>query len=306
MARQIGNVQARIEYTGIAAVAGALRSMPLERAVRAGARLGGWAMKFDRPNRRIALKNLAIAFPEMTTPARLAVLSAMYRSWGRMLAEWTHFGELSRANIERVATYEGKEFWDDAERRSKGRGLLVLTAHYGNFELLQLAHSIYGYQIAIVHRPLRNPLIDAAVCGARVRYGNRIIERKAGARDMLKMLRQNWMIAITLDLDVRRGVFADFFGLPASTSDGLARLAMATGTPVIPAFMVRQGDTIHHKIKILPAIEVMKTRDREACVHENTLHFNRAIEQMVRERPDHWNWIHRRWKTRPAGEKRFY
>lgn len=306
MARQIGSVQARIEYTGVAAVTAALRALPLERAVRVGARLGGWAMNFDRPNRAIAHKNLEIAFPEKTALERLAILRAMYRSWGRMLAEWTHFGELSRANVEQVVTYEGKEHWDEAERLSKGRGLLVLTSHFGNFELLQLAHSIYGYHIAIVYRPLRNPLINAAVCGARIRYGNRIIERKAGAREMLRMLRQNWMIAVTLDLDVRKGVFADFFGKPACTSDGMARLAMATGTPVVPAFMVRQGDSIHHKIKILPAIEVVKTSDREASVRENTQRFNDAIEQMVREHPDHWNWIHRRWKTRPPGESRFY
>src|SRR5260370_21156137 len=161
-----------------------------------------------------------------------------------MLGGGADLGERSRANIEGVATYEGKEHWDAAERRSKGRGLLVLTGHYGNFELLQLAHSIYGYHIAIVHRPLRNPLIDSAVCGARVRYGNRVIERKAGGSELLRMLRKNWMIAIALDLDVRKGVFVDFFGKPASTADGLARLAMATGTPVVPAFMIRHGDTI--------------------------------------------------------------
>ena len=306
MPRQIGAVQARIEYTGVTAVTAALRAMPLERAVRAGARLGGWAMNFDRPNRPIALRNLEIAFPEMTAEARLGILRKMYRSWGRMLAEWTHFGELSRANIERVATYEGKEHWDEAERRSKGRGLFVLTGHFGNFELLQLAHSIYGYHLAIVHRALRNPLIDAAVCGARVRYGNRVIERKAGGREMIRMLRQNWMIAIALDLDVRKGAFVDFFGKPASTSDGMARLALATGAPVIPVFMVRQGDTIHHKITILPAIYAEKTRAREEAVREYTQLYTSTLEEMVRAHPDHWNWIHRRWKTRPPGEPRFY
>ncbi len=90
MARQIGPVQARIEYAGITAVTAALRAMPLERAVRAGARLGGWAMNFDRPSRPIALKNLEIAFPEISPAARLAILRKMYSSWGRVLAEWTH------------------------------------------------------------------------------------------------------------------------------------------------------------------------------------------------------------------------
>ena len=126
-------VKARIEYTGITAVTAALRAMPLERAVRAGARLGGWAMNFDRPNRPIALKNLEIAFPEMTPAARLNILRKMYRSWGRVLAEWTHLPELSRANVEQVATYEGKENWDEAERRSNGRGLFVLTGALRKF-----------------------------------------------------------------------------------------------------------------------------------------------------------------------------
>ena len=306
MARQIGAVQARIEYTGISAVTAALRAMSLERAVRAGARLGGWAMNFDRPNRPIALKNLEIAFPDMRTAARLNILRNMYRNWGRMLAEWTHLPELSRANIEQVVTYDGKENWDEAERRSNGRGILVLTAHFGNFELLPIAQSIYGYRLAIIHRPLRNPLIDAAICAERVRYGNRIIPRKAGGREMLKMLRQNWMIAVALDLDVRKGIFVDFFGMPASTSDGVARMALATGAPVLPAFMVRQGDTIHHKITILPPFYLEKTRNREAAVREYTQLFTNTLEQVIRAHPDHWNWIHRRWKTRPPGEPRFY
>src|SRR6202140_4968488 len=171
MARQVGPVKARIEYTGITAVTAGLRAMPLERAVRAGARLGGWAMNFDRPNRPIALRNLEIAFPEMTPAARLNILRKMYRSWGRVLAEWTHLPELSRANVEQVATYEGKDNWDEAERRSNGHGFFVLTGDYGNFELMQVAESVYGYRLAIVHGALRNPLIDAAISPHRVRYG---------------------------------------------------------------------------------------------------------------------------------------
>ena len=306
MARQVGRVQARFEYTGIAAVVAAMRAMPLARAVRAGAGIGAIAMKLDRPNRPIAQKNLAIAFPEKTEAERLLILRGMYRNWGRMLAEWTHFDKLSRANIAKVTVYSGEENWQIAEEMSGGRGLFVLTAHFGNFELMQLAHSIYGYHIAIVHRPLRNPLVDAAVCEARVKFGNRVIPRKAGARDMLKLLRQNWMIAIALDLDVRQGVFVDFFGLPASTSDSVARLAMRTGAPVVPCFMVREGDSVHHRLEIHRPIELVTGPDREVAVRENTQLFTTEIESMIRKHPDHWNWIHRRWKTRPPGEHRFY
>jgi Kdo2-lipid IVA lauroyltransferase/acyltransferase len=283
-----------------------LRAMPLESAVRAGARLGRVAAELDRFNRKFAIKNLEIAFPHMTPAERLELIRGVYRNWGRMMAEWAQMDRLDRSNIERYVTYDGKEYWDEAERMSNGRGLLVLTAHYGNWELLNVAHSIYGYRIAIVHRPLRNPLIDRAICEARVRFGNQLIARKAGALEMARMLRRNWMIAVALDLDVRNGVFVDFFGMPASTSDGVARLAAVSGAPVIPCFMVRQGASARHKITILPPIEFTRSGSRTDDIRETTQRFTRTIEDMIRLHPDHWNWIHRRWKTRPEGEQRFY
>ncbi len=306
MARQISGVQARIEYAGVAAAIGALRGLPLERAFKLGERLGAMVMRIDRLNRPIAMKNLEIAFPELSYEGRLKIIRGMYRNWGRMAAEWAHMGKLDRSNIERYAVYEGKQYWDEAEKMSTGHGGLVLTAHFGNFELLPLAHSIYGYRIAVVHRPLRNPLIDKAVREARIRSGNRVVERKGGAMEMMRLLRKNWHVGVPLDLDVRRGVFVDFFGKLASTSDGVARLARATGAPVVPCFMVREGDTTRHKIEINPAIEMVKTSDAESDIRENTQRFVKAIEKAIREHPDHWNWIHRRWKTRPPGEARFY
>ncbi|HTR60221.1 MAG TPA: lysophospholipid acyltransferase family protein, partial [Candidatus Binataceae bacterium] len=284
----------------------ALRTMSRAGAFKFGERLGLMAMRIDRPNRAIALKNLEIAFPEKSREAHLEIIRGMYRNWGRMLGEWSHMGKLDRSNIEQYAVYEGKEHWDEAERISKGRGGLVLTAHFGNFELMILAHSIYGYRIAVVHRPLRNPLIDKAVREARIRSGNGVVTRKGAGMEMMRLLRQNWHVGVPLDLDVRKGVFVDFFGLPASTSDGVARLARATGAPVVPCFMVREGDTTHHKIQIQAPIEVVRTSDAEADSRENTQRFEKAIEKAIREHPDHWNWIHRRWKTRPKGEARFY
>jgi Kdo2-lipid IVA lauroyltransferase/acyltransferase len=230
----------------------------------------------------------------------------MYRNWGRILAEWAHFGELNSSNIHRFVTYDGAENLARALALCEQHGLLVLTAHFGNFELLPFAYSLYGHQIAIIHRPLRNPIVDQRVREVRTRFGNEAIARKRAAVAMVRCLHAKRQVAVALDLDVRRGVFVDFFGLKASTSAGLARLAMATGAPVVPAFMVREGDTPRHKITVLPLLEIAKTRDREACVSENTQRMTNVIEAMIRRHPDHWNWIHRRWKTRPPGEHRFY
>ncbi|HVA41735.1 MAG TPA: lysophospholipid acyltransferase family protein [Candidatus Binataceae bacterium] len=306
MPRQIGALRGWAEWTAVAPPWAILRALPLERAVRVGAAAGALAMTLDRGNRRIAMRNLEIAFPERGAAERLAILRDTYRNFGRIAAEWVHFFEFTPANIDRYVSYEGREHWEEAIRLSAGRGILVLTGHFGNFELLSVGHSVHGNRIAIVQRPNRNPIIDRAVAARRQHYGNLTISRKGAARDLMRLLRDDWMVAVPLDLDVRHGVFVDFFNLKASTSEALARLAVASRVPVLPAFMVREGATTRHRITILPVIETVRGGDRAANVIENTQHYTAAIEAMIRRHPDHWNWIHRRWKTRPAGEPRFY
>ena len=306
MPRQIGGFRASIEYLPVAALVRMFAAMPLERAVNVGASLGSMIMWFDLGNRPIAIKNLEIAFPELDRDARLKILAGMYRNWGRLIAEWTHSGELNRGNIKKFVTYDGIENLNHALALAEKRGAIILSAHYGNFELLPLAHSIYGRRLAMVHRPNRNPLVDREIRRVRTSFGTEIVERKQAGHAMAKYLRQKWQVAVALDLDVRKGVFVDFFGMKACTSDGVARVAMATRAPVVPAFMVREGDTVHHRITVLPVVEMVVTRDREECARENTQRMTAAIETMIRRHPDHWNWIHRRWKTRPEGGKRFY
>jgi Kdo2-lipid IVA lauroyltransferase/acyltransferase len=306
MARQIGALRGWVEWAGMAPPWAILRAFPLERAVRIGAALGALAMTLDRTNRPIAMRNLTIAFPAMDEAGRLALLRDTYRNLGRMAAEWVHFYELNPGNIERYVTYADRECWDEAIRISAGRGILVLTGHFGNFELLSMGHSLHGNRLAIVQRPNRNPIIDRAVDARRVRNGNLTVSRKGAGREVLRLLRQNWMVAVPLDLDVRHGVFVDFFSLKAATSDALARVAIATHAPVLPAFMVREGTSTRHRITLLPPIETVRGADRDEAVCTYTQHFTTIIESMIRHHPDHWNWIHRRWKTRPPGEARFY
>jgi Kdo2-lipid IVA lauroyltransferase/acyltransferase len=306
MPRQRSGIRSRLEYGAVAALMTPLEMLTLERAVKVGAAVGGLAMVLDRIDRPVAMRNLEIAFPELTRRQHLEILRATYRNWGRMAAEWMHFDEITPQNVARLVTYDGREHWDEAIRRSDGHGILVVTAHFGNFELLLLGHSAYGNKIAVVHRPLRNPLMDEQVIRARTRLGAMVIERKGAARHVVKALREDWMVAIPLDLDTRKGVFVDFFSLKAATNDSAARLAIATGVPVLPAFMVRENGSVRHKITCLPIIEPPRTEDRDTAIAEMTQRCTAAIEQMIRRHPDHWNWVHRRWKTRPRGERRFY
>jgi KDO2-lipid IV(A) lauroyltransferase len=306
MARQTGPLRAWAEFAALALPWAVLRALPLESAVRAGAAAAAIGAALGGSNRSVAMRNLVIAFPELDLNARRAILLYTYRNFGRMGAEWVHFFQLNRTNIERYVTYAGRQNWEEATRISNGRGILILTGHFGNFELLSGAHSIYGNRVAIIQRPNRNPLLDAAVTARRVRFGNLAVARKGAGMEVVRLLRKDWMVAVPLDLDTRNGVFVDFFSLKASTSDALARIAMASGAPVLPAFMVREGTSTRHKIEFLPMIETVKTRDRAQSVRDNTERYTATIEAMIRRYPDHWNWVHRRWKTRPPGEARFY
>jgi KDO2-lipid IV(A) lauroyltransferase len=306
MARQRKGAKSALEYGFVDGLKRAFRTMSIERAVRLGGAIGGAAMSFDRINRAVAERNLEIAFPAMGRGARLDILRGAYRNWGRMFAEFANFDRLTADNIGQYVTYDGLENFKRALARSHPRGCFILSAHFGNFELLSVAHALYGNRIAVMHRPLRNFHIDAAVRAHREYFGNRSLDRRGGGRGSIGLLRDGWLIAVALDLDTRRGVFVDFFSLPASTNDGLARLAMATRLPVVPAFIVREGSSAHHRIVVLPEVEVVYEGDREAATVENTQRFTAAIETMVVRHPDHWNWVHRRWKTRPAGEERFY
>jgi KDO2-lipid IV(A) lauroyltransferase len=306
MARQIGWLRAWAECAAFAPPWALLRGLPLEGAIRAGAAIGAIALAFDLYNRSIARRNLELAFANLAPEQRSAILRKTYRNFGRMAAEWAHFPELAANNIEHYVSYAGREHWDDAIKLSQGRGILVLTGHFGNFELLSVAHSIYGNRIAIVQRPNRNPLLDRAIAARRLRFGNVTVPRKGAAREVMRLLRENWMVAIPLDLDTRYGDFVDFFGWPAATNPALARIAMASAAPVLPAFMVREGETSKHRITILPVIDVRSSGNRTDCIHEYTQTFTSVIESMIRRYPDHWNWIHRRWKTRPQTEARLY
>lgn len=282
--------------------------LPRDTALRAGAALGSAFYLCDRPHRRIALRNLEIAFPEKSDAERRDILHCACRNLGRTGAEICHFERLTPETVGRYVRIEDPDRWRRELAAVADQGAIILTGHFGNFELLAYAHGLFGHPVTLVHRSLRNSLVDAVVTELRNRAGTRSIRKKAAAREALRALQRRELVAIPADQNQTRrtGVFVRFFGVPASTTPGVARLAMLTGAPVYPVFLVREGETDQHRLVVLPRVDMVRGGDRDADVVENTQRCTSVIEQMLRQYPEQWIWFHKRWRTRPPGEPAMY
>lgn len=270
--------------------------------MRLGAAVGELFFRFDARNRSIALHNLAIAFPEQSADAHRAILRRSCRNLGRVAAEFCQLHRLTAQSVRDIVSIDDPARWQ-AELVSGGeRGAVVLTGHFGNFELLAYAHGLLGHPITLVHRPMRNPLVDHAIVALRARAGTVSLAKKTAAKAALRALHAHRIVAIPADQNQTRryGVFVDFFGLTASTTPGPARLAMLSGAPVVPVFLLREGESDRHRIVVLPPVEMVKSGNREADVLENTRRCNAVIEDVLRRHPDQWIWFHKRWNTRPT------
>ena len=256
--------------------------------------------------RRIAHRNLLMALPELSASERNTIVRGVYRSLGRLLAECARFPKLTAENIRDVVTYNGLEHYRAAVAR--GRGVLFLTAHLGPWELGAFAHALYGYPIQILYRPLDNPRLDRLVNRYRTLSGNKLLDKRDAARGILAALSNNETVGILADQNtsLEEGVFVNFFGKPASTTAGIARVALHTGAAVVPAFCVWEEALRRYVIHFEPALEFTATSDRDQDIRVATQQMASAVEQYIRRYPDQWLWIHRRWKTRPPGERTLY
>jgi KDO2-lipid IV(A) lauroyltransferase len=276
--------------------------------VRLGA-AGGWIVYLiNRRHARIGMRNLEIAFPERDPAARRRILRASYMNLGRSFAECIRLGGFFYQRICRKVAYQRLEYWDEIKRLYPGKGGLVLTAHFGNFEWLMATHAMNGYQIGLVHHTQRFLAGDALMTFIRERAGVRIIRKHAAARAVLKELRQGNVIGIPFDQNAKRSeaVFVPFFNEVAATSTGLARLVAISEAPVVPVFIVRQPDQRRHIILIGEQISVQRSADPAADIEENTRRFVKPIEDIVRRYPEQFLWMHRRYRTRPRGTPPLY
>jgi KDO2-lipid IV(A) lauroyltransferase len=296
----------RLEYLPVRLLAAFIGLLPRPMARGIGITLGVLTYGLYPRLRRVGRRNLDLAFPEKSAKEKKRILRGVYVNLGRQLAEFCLFPRYTRENVERIAVYEG--FQNFAEAQSRGKGVVFLTAHLGGWEVSSFAHSLYGHSMDIVIRPLDNPYVNGLVDRYRTEHGNRTFPKQDFARGLLTALRQGQTVGILMDTNMTppQGAFVDFFGIPACTATGPARVALHTDAAVLPAFGVWDKHLGKYRICFEPALELVRTGDDEADALANTAMFTKEIERYVTKYPDQWLWVHRRWKTRPPGEPPIY
>lgn len=272
--------------------------IPRPAALFAGRVAGRLVYRVDKRHRNTVVDNLKRAYQGQMSEARMQeIAKGVFENLGMTAFEFARIPWLGKGDIDMLVECVGKERLDAA--LAKGRGVMLYTAHFGNWELMAAWYGLHGYKLDIVVRDLDSPLIDSFVTWVRSRSGNSIISKGRSMRKLIKCLSSNGIAGILLDQNVAdvEGVFVDFFNVPACTNKGPATLAASSGAVMLPTFIVREG--ARHTIFIGQETVLVNTGDKEADIAKNTAACTMAIEEMVRRHPEQWFWVHRRWKTRP-------
>jgi KDO2-lipid IV(A) lauroyltransferase len=256
--------------------------------------------------RRVGMRNLAMALPEKSRSERARILRGEFTSLGRQLAEVCQFPRYTRENVGRVVVYDGFENYERAVAR--GKGVLFLTAHFGGWELSAFVHSLHGHPMHVVVRNLDNVYLDRLIDRYRSMHGNTTVSKDNFVRGLLEAMKAGEVVGLLMDTNMTppQGVFVNFFGIPACTASGLARIALRTDAAVVPGFTIWDPVLRKYRLRFDPAVSLVRTGDDEKDIVTNTQVFTKITEDYVRRYPDQWLWVHRRWKTRPPGEPGLY
>ena len=296
----------RLEYAPAWIIIKLLGALPRPLARAAGIVLGQLVYVLHPRLRRVGMRNLAVAFPEKSKSERARILRGEFTSLGRQLAEVCHFPKYTLQNVGKVIVYDGFENYERAFAR--GKGVLFLTAHFGGWELSAFMHSMHGHWMHVVMRPMDNVYLDAMIRRYRTMHGNTTVAKDDFVRGLLGAMKKGEVVGILMDTNMTppQGIFVDFFGVPACTASGLARIALRTDAAVVPTFTIWDPVLRKYRLRFDPAVSLIRTRDNEADIVANTQLFTRIIEDCVRQYPEQWLWVHRRWKTRPEGQPSIY
>ena len=299
-------MQETLEYGLVRAVAGCLGRMP-----RGVARLLAACLAFAvywcfGRLRRVGMRNLELALPELPAQARKKILKHVYIHLGWQLVEFCRMTRYTAQNTRNWMRTDGLDHYLAAQAR--GKGVLIITAHLGAWELSSFYHSLMGHPMGMIARKLDNRRLDAYVNGIRCLHGNFVISKDDFGRGLLKAIHAGATVGILMDTNMTptQGEFVPFFGIAACTGTGLAHIARQTGAAVLPGFMFWEPAERRYVLRFGAEIEMPHTEDRAADILEGTRRCTAVIESWIRRYPDQWLWIHRRWKTRPPGEPGLY
>jgi KDO2-lipid IV(A) lauroyltransferase len=277
------------------------RLVPRPAWIGLGAATGNLARILDRRHTRIAHENLRLAYGDALDRAEAdRIVRECWRHFGRITFDALAFPQLSAEAAGSIVSYEGLEHVRAAYAR--GKGALLFTGHYGHWELSAVMQGHLGLPLALVTRPLDNPRLETMLAELRTRSGNVVVHKRRAVREIVKALGRGMGVAIVIDQDARdAGIFVPFFGRPASTTPTLAAIALRTGAAVVPSFSYPLPGG-RWRVVYDPEVPVTPTGDRDADVRTLTATCTGIIERRVRERPELWLWMHRRWKTTPSPE----
>jgi KDO2-lipid IV(A) lauroyltransferase len=260
-----------------------------------GKRLGSFLYSFDVPHRRIVRRNLQFSYPEWSRNQIQGVSKRIFQHFGIIILEVLQMAFSTREDMLTWVQIEGEEIF--AEALAKQKGVIVISAHLGNWEMaLQYSACYLRRPLTGVAKKLRNPVLDRLVHKLRTRFGNRIIYKKGALPEMTQTLRQGQILGILMDISRRfDGVEVEFFGRRATATPAAALLAIRCKSPIVPIFCHRnhRGELV---IKVERPIEIKRTGNLRSDLQINTQLITDSVERAVRKNPEQWNWILKRWK----------
>jgi len=277
------------------------RWLPHRALLGIGAGGGELAYRLDRKHTRVALDNLRTAFgPGLADQDARRIVRACWHHYGRIATDAAAFPRLTADAIGRRIRYEGLEALREAY--AEGRGVLVISGHFGHWELTAYMQGFLGCPMALITRPMENPRLEQRLARLRSGSGNRVIAKENALRASRRALSQGLGLAVMIDQDARgSGIFVPFFGRPASTIPTVGAIHLRTGAPVVATFSYPEPDggwRITYERMLFPGL----TGDRDHDIRLITCETTRLLEARIRERPELWMWMHRRWKTKERAE----
>jgi len=275
------------------------RLIPISFGLWIGRRIGQLAYYANRKRRSIAYRNLKAAFgAELSQSDIKGIIKRMYQNLAQMLVEVLTFPRINKKYIDKYVAIDGIEHLEAAVKR--GKGIIFLTGHFGNWELCSVAGAARGYPSLVLAREQKLFRLNDLLNEYRELMGCKVIKKGFALRDILLALRNNSIIGMLVDQDAgKKGVFVDFFGRKTSTAHGPMSFALKTDATILPTFMVRQKGP-YHKASIRAPLEIEKTEDQKANIRNGLQEFANMLESYIRKYPDQWLWVHKRWKSTPT------